>query len=297
MAYTVIPTITTGDVATAAWGNTHLKDNFAAGVPDLFTSDGDVAVGTGSNAAERVALLDSSNLVKRDRGGLEVALADPNADRILFWDDGAGAYAYLVPNTGLAISGTNLNATGIVDVVDDTTPQLGGNLDMQGHLLVGNGGSTGIAISANGEVTMAAQPAFAVPAAARANITGDGTIYTVVWGTATEDRGGDYDDISTFTCPVAGMYRFDMNCGASGYASGHTDTRITLVGANKASEHQFNGFNAVNGGTTLGSAEHHAYVECDASDTVTVTFQVGGGAKVIDLNVGIDGEFCGELVI
>jgi len=28
MAFTVIPTITTGDVATAAWGNTHLKDNF-----------------------------------------------------------------------------------------------------------------------------------------------------------------------------------------------------------------------------------------------------------------------------
>ena len=27
MGYTVIPTITTGDVATAAWGNTHLKDN------------------------------------------------------------------------------------------------------------------------------------------------------------------------------------------------------------------------------------------------------------------------------
>jgi hypothetical protein len=36
------------------------------------------------------------------------ALADPNADRILFWDDSAGAYAYLAPSTGLAISTTNL---------------------------------------------------------------------------------------------------------------------------------------------------------------------------------------------
>jgi hypothetical protein len=35
-------------------------------------------------------------------------LADPNADRILFWDDSAGAYAYLAPSTGLAISGTNI---------------------------------------------------------------------------------------------------------------------------------------------------------------------------------------------
>ena len=108
MAYSAVPTITTGDVATASWGNTYIKDNFAAGVPDLFTTDGDVAVGTGANAAERVALLDSSNLVKRDRGGLEVALADPNADRILFWDDGAGDYAYLTVGANLTLSGTTL---------------------------------------------------------------------------------------------------------------------------------------------------------------------------------------------
>ena len=38
-------------------------------------------------------------------------LADPDADRILFWDDSAGAYAYLAPNTGIAISGTNLNVS------------------------------------------------------------------------------------------------------------------------------------------------------------------------------------------
>jgi hypothetical protein len=112
MAYTAVPTITTGDVATAAWGNTYIKNNFAAGVPDIFTTDGDMAVGTGANAAERVAVMDSSNLVKRDRGGLEVALADPDADRILFWDDSAGAYAYLTSGTNLSISATTLNATG-----------------------------------------------------------------------------------------------------------------------------------------------------------------------------------------
>jgi len=48
MAYTAVPTITTGDVATAAWGNTYIKSNFAAGVPDIFTADGEVAIGTGA---------------------------------------------------------------------------------------------------------------------------------------------------------------------------------------------------------------------------------------------------------
>lgn len=36
------------------------------------------------------------------------ALADPNADRLLFWDDSAGLYAYLTASTGLSISGTNI---------------------------------------------------------------------------------------------------------------------------------------------------------------------------------------------
>jgi len=71
MAYNAIPTITTGDVATASWGNTYLKDNFAAGVPDIFTADGEVAIGTGANAAEAVAILDSSNRLTHEYGGME----------------------------------------------------------------------------------------------------------------------------------------------------------------------------------------------------------------------------------
>ena len=37
-----------------------------------------------------------------------VGLADPDADRLLFWDDSAGATAYLTASTGLSISGTNM---------------------------------------------------------------------------------------------------------------------------------------------------------------------------------------------
>jgi len=42
------------------------------------------------------------------KGGTGASLTDPNADRILFWDDSAGAVTWLVPSTGLAISTTNL---------------------------------------------------------------------------------------------------------------------------------------------------------------------------------------------
>lgn len=38
-----------------------------------------------------------------------IGLADPNADRILFWDDSVGAGAFLTVSTGLQILGTNLS--------------------------------------------------------------------------------------------------------------------------------------------------------------------------------------------
>ena len=42
-------------------------------------------------------------------------LGDPNADRILFWDDSAGAFAYLTAGSGLTITDTTITATGTVD--------------------------------------------------------------------------------------------------------------------------------------------------------------------------------------
>lgn len=42
---------------------------------------------------------------------------DPNADRIWFWDDSAGAFAGLTVGTGLDITGTTLTATGGTDTI------------------------------------------------------------------------------------------------------------------------------------------------------------------------------------
>ena len=58
--------------------------------------------------------------------GLE-SLADPNDDRIIFWDDSAGATAFLDIGTNLAISGTTLAAstqTGLADADADTKIQV-----------------------------------------------------------------------------------------------------------------------------------------------------------------------------
>ena len=45
-------------------------------------------------------------------GGTGTSLSDPGADRLLFWDDGAGAVAFLTAGSGLTISGTTITAAG-----------------------------------------------------------------------------------------------------------------------------------------------------------------------------------------
>lgn len=42
-------------------------------------------------------------------GGTGASLVDPNADRIMFWDDSAGAVTWLAPSTGIAITTTNIS--------------------------------------------------------------------------------------------------------------------------------------------------------------------------------------------
>lgn len=45
-------------------------------------------------------------------GGTGASLTDPGADRILFWDDSAGAVTWLTVGSNLSITGTTINATG-----------------------------------------------------------------------------------------------------------------------------------------------------------------------------------------
>ncbi len=56
-------------------------------------------------------------------------LADPGADRILFWDDSLGAYTHLTLGTGLSITGTTINSSGgSGDVATDAIWNAAGDL-------------------------------------------------------------------------------------------------------------------------------------------------------------------------
>ena len=51
MAYNAVPLVTTGDLWTASNHNTYVRDNFAAGVPDIFGAKGDLAVASQADVA------------------------------------------------------------------------------------------------------------------------------------------------------------------------------------------------------------------------------------------------------
>jgi hypothetical protein len=69
MAYNPLPTLSTGDTWSAANANIYWKDNFAAGVPDIFTAAGDIAYATAANAASPLAIGTAGQVLKVNTGG------------------------------------------------------------------------------------------------------------------------------------------------------------------------------------------------------------------------------------
>jgi hypothetical protein len=68
MSYTAVPTKSTGELWTAANHNMYIKDNFAAGVPDIFTTKGDIAVATAADTATRLAVGTDGQFLVADSG-------------------------------------------------------------------------------------------------------------------------------------------------------------------------------------------------------------------------------------
>lgn len=54
----------------------------------------------------------STGILPISYGGTGAALADPGADRVMFWDDSAGAVTWLTVGSGLSITGTTLTSIG-----------------------------------------------------------------------------------------------------------------------------------------------------------------------------------------
>lgn len=102
-----------GDITVSSSGTVWTIDNGAVSDAKLGTGidAAKLADGTVSNT-EFQYLNGVTSAIQTQIDGKITAFADPNADRIVFWDDSAGAFAPLEVGSGLSISGTTLSASG-----------------------------------------------------------------------------------------------------------------------------------------------------------------------------------------
>ena len=71
------------------------------------------AVESGTTLRTSIGVAIGTDVLAYDAGVQQIAdLADPNADRGLFWDDSAGAYVYFTFGSGLTMTDTTLTASG-----------------------------------------------------------------------------------------------------------------------------------------------------------------------------------------
>jgi hypothetical protein len=87
------------------------------------TLSGDLTVGAASSISGTAYVSGGTDVTLAD-GGTGASLADPNADRIMFWDDSAGAVTWLAPNDyNVKIDTTTLyvEETWMVAASDETT--------------------------------------------------------------------------------------------------------------------------------------------------------------------------------
>ena len=128
------------------------------------------------------------------------------------------------------------------------------------------------------------QPAFLTELAGGdvSNVTGDGTIYTVLWGVETFDQGANVSG-STFTAPVAGRYLFSTMLSLQQAASGHTSGVLRINAGGVTFRKDFNPYNERNTGDDVGATTLTVLCDMAADDTALVTVQVSGGAKAVDI--------------
>src|SRR5690606_8454783 len=153
---------TLGTIATGTWQASQI--GVAYGGTGLTSIDqGDLLYGSSANVISRLTkntsatrylsnqgadnnplwdLVDLSNGVQSvlgiSNGGLGVSLIDPNADRILFWDDSAGVFSYLTVGSNLTIDDTTLNAAGGTPSPINSQQEYFDDLISESFELVGN---------------------------------------------------------------------------------------------------------------------------------------------------------------
>ena len=121
------------------------------------------------------------------------------------------------------------------------------------------------------------------PSANILNVTGNGTVYSVVFGAEIFDTQNEFDTATgIFTAAKTGKYQFSVGISLSGM-SGATYAQIRLVTSNRNYDVAFAGAGVISAGGAC-TFNGSALADMDAGDTAKITVEVGGlGADTADI--------------
>jgi hypothetical protein len=182
---------------------------------------------------------------------------------------GSSTITTLTGNSGGAVSATggNINIRG-----DGTTVNVSGNPGTSTLTISAAGGAGG------------GPSFFAYLTNNRVNVTGDGTVYTVIYDTLPYNLGSGFNlGTSVFTAPVTGFYNFSYNMGMAVSSTLITRTYITSIVTtgrkfNCASDAWFSASSS-----TIRVPSGNIYTTMTAGDTAYCTVIVELGSKTVSV--------------
>lgn len=179
--------------------------------------------------------------------------------------------AQLAVNGMLSKSGTNVNARTITGTANQIAVTNGDGVS----------GDPTLALAA--PVRIPTNPAFqAYNNAPVADVTGDGTLFTVTWNAESFDRANNFAS-PNFTAPVDGVYYLTASLVLTDLAVGHVSGLAYLESSAGDIQWGFRGNPyAMSDGGVL-AIECNGIFNLTAGQTVNCKLQISGGAKVVDV--------------
>jgi hypothetical protein len=171
---------------------------------------------------------------------------------------------------------------GLDDTDDDFKIGLGSAVGTTAHMV----------FDETGAITEPLQPSvFARMTADGANVTGDGTDYTVAHNSEVWDQNGDFDtDAYTFTAPVTGKYAYFAKVFIHGLTSDDTKAQTSIVTSNRTFLTREGNPYAQRDADNQFGLYANGIVDMDASDTLTHRIAVSNGSKTVDTSASTGGN-------
>ena len=259
------------------------------------TAAGEVLLSNSANTVTSGASLTGNFTYTTATAGTERILTVSNSD-----NTNAASAATLKLTTGGASAGdpktqysttTTSWSTGIDNSA--TLPTADPYVISQGTTL---GTNNAMVIGTGGTVNFPLTPAFlALTASSVANVTGDNTTYTALFGTVVFDQSSSFDGTSTFTAPVTGRYYLTNSLNLSNFTTSHTNSQIAFLTSNRSYEMVVVNMANVRESGNYYNLSASTFADMDAGDTAVIQVNVSGGTKVVGIN-SVHSKFSGFLV-